>query len=158
MLPLSRMLAIAGLAFLLAVPTQAQSEPAHPDLSGTWDLDIAKSKFPKKFSPDAETVVITCGATSVEITVSARGMQDMETFIPDGKLRILNTGSGGPVKSRAQWKKSVLVTDMSGRHLPGGGILYDFLATKQRWSLSPDGHVLIRHMSDGNQTRVYNKQ
>jgi hypothetical protein len=141
----------------LAVPALAQ-KPAPPDLSGTWNLDIAKSKFPKKFSPDAETVVIKCAATSVEITVSARGMDVMDVFIPDGKQRILSTGSGGPVKSWAQWEKSVLVTDMSGRYIAGGVVLYDFLATKQRWSLSPDGHVLIRQMSDGNQTRVYNKQ
>jgi hypothetical protein len=148
---------LAVLLAALALPLLAP-KPAPPDLSGTWNLDIAKSKFPKKFSPDAETVAIKCAATSVEITVSAQGMDVTDVFIPDGKHRILNTGSGGPVKSWAQWEKSVLVTDMSGRYIAAGVVLYDFLATKQRWSLSPDGHVLIRQMSDGNQTRVYNKQ
>jgi hypothetical protein len=153
----ARLLAIASMALLFAVPTLAQA-PAPPDLSGTWVLNAAKSKVAKKSALDPETLVIKCAGASIEFATSSNGEQSLEMFIADGKERAKDTGSGGQIYSKAQWKKSVLFTEFGGRVTAQGIGEYDFLTNKQRWSISPDGRVLTREFEDPKRTFVYDKQ
>ena len=75
-----------------------------------------------------------------------------------GKERTKDTGSGGQIYSKAQWKRSVLFTEIGGRVTTAGIGEYDFLTDKQRWSVSLDGRVLTREFDDPKQIFVYNKQ
>lgn len=154
---LTRCIIFMATVFTVASLAVAQ-QPTTPDLSGTWVLNPAKSKVPKKVSLDPETLVIKCAGNSIAIAISFGGKQELDTFVADGKDHAQDVGSGGQVYSKAQWKKSVLFTEMGGR-VTGHGIgSYDFLTDKQRWSVSPDGLVLTREMEDPKEILVYNKR
>jgi hypothetical protein len=147
----------AATVFTVASLAVAQ-QPTTPDLSGTWVLNPAKSKVPKKVSLDPETVVIKCAGNSIAIAISSGGEQELDTFVADGKDHAQDVGSGGQLYSKAQWKKSVLFTEMGAR-VTGHGIgSYDFLTDKERWSVSPDGLVLTREMEDPKEILVYDKR
>ena len=159
MLPLSRMLAIAALAFLLAVPPQAQSEPEHPDLSGTWVFNPAKSTLPKGATPDPETLVITCAGERIEIAASAAGKQHSTTWTTNGKEYTRNPTDNIEIYASARWKKGVLFTESGIRAVIGGGMdRPDFAKDSERWSLSADGRTLTREFEGAKQTFVYDKQ
>jgi hypothetical protein len=142
---------------LIGLGALAQRGPT-PDLSGTWVLNSAKSKVSKKVALDPETLVIKCPGNSIEIALYSGGKLELDTFVADGKDHAQDVGSGGQVYSKAQWKKSVLFTEMGGR-VTGHGIgSYDFLIDKQRWSVSPDGLVLTRELEDPKEILVYDKR
>jgi hypothetical protein len=129
-----------------------------PDLAGTWVLNPTKSKVPKKVALDPETLVIKCPGNSIEIATSSGRKQSLEMFVVDGKEHSKDTGSGGQIYSKAQWKKGVLFTETGGR-VTGNGIgAIDILTFKERWSVSPDGLVLTRHIEDPKKTLVYDKR
>jgi hypothetical protein len=146
-----------AIAFNLAAPICAQTL-ATPDISGTWVLDMAKSKPAKKVVPDAETVVIKCAGASIEMAFFSGGDQSLEMFVVDGKEHTQETGGGGQLYSKAQWKKSVLFTEIGARVTSQGIGTYDFLTAKERWTLSADGHILTREFEDPKQIFVYDKQ
>lgn len=92
------------LAFLLlsigAVALRAQKSTA-PDLSGTWKLNLEKSKLPKRTNIQSETLVITTSGISIQMQYSTNGRESTETYIADGKERILREVQGGEVISKA---------------------------------------------------------
>jgi hypothetical protein len=153
------MLAIAALAFLLAVPPQAQSEPEHPDLSGTWVFNPAKSTLPKGAAPDSETLVITCAGERIDIAASAAGKQHLTTWTTNGKEHTQNSSDNIEIYASARWKKGVLFTESGVRAVIGGGMdRPDFAKDRERWSLSADGRTLTREFEGAKQTFVYDKQ
>jgi len=156
-LALRQLLIAVTVALAVAFAALAQNS-APPDLSGTWVLNLAKSKVPKHATIGSETLVIKCAGDSIEIASSSGGKQSLEMFVADGKERTKDTGSGGQIYSKAQWKKSVLFTEIGGRVTTAGIGEYDFLTDKQRWSVSPDSHVLTREFDDPKQIFVYDKQ
>jgi hypothetical protein len=171
MLPLSRMLAIAGLVFMFAVPAQAQSEPAHRDLSGTWNLDRQKSDLPKNQSA-ADTIVISCAGPNIAMHWTNDGREASREYIADGKSRIVDPGPTAGTELKAYWKKSVLIIEElprrpgvalnDGPEPPYGQPKMIFVPTAQttRWTLSKDGVTLKRqiYFMGGMQVMVYDKQ
>lgn len=149
---------LAAAAFAVVSLSALGQEAAPPDLSGTWLLNPAKSKVPKKVALDPETLVIKCAGNSIEIATSAGDKQSRQMFVIDGKEHTKDTGGGGQIYSKAQWKKAVLFTERGAR-LTGNGVgSYEFLTDKQRWSLSPDELVLTRELEDPKEVLVYDKR
>jgi hypothetical protein len=148
--------AAAALA-VISIGAVAQ-EGVTPDLSGIWVLNPAKSNVQKKVKLDPETLVIKCAGNSIEITTFWSGKQALEMFVADGKEHATDTGSGGQLYSKAQWKKSVLFTEIGARVTAANIGPYDFLTDKQRWSVSPDGLVLTRELEDPKEILVYGKR
>lgn len=142
---------------LLALGALAQRAPT-PDLSGSWVLNTAKSKVSRKVAPDPETLIIKCAGSSIQIAIYSGGKQELDTFVTDGKEHATDTGSGGQLFSKAQWKKSVLLTEIGGRVTAANIGSYDFLTDKQRWSVSPDGLVLTRELEDPKEILIYDKR
>lgn len=155
--------ATIGLAILLAASTLAQT-PAPPNLSGTWKLNAAESKVSKKTTLDPETVVIKCAGASIEIATSSNGKQSLEMFIADGKEHVdLNVPRAGQWISKAEWKKSVLITEFVGRVKGIDGGAFEIMHNTNRWTLSPDGRSLAEKVSTSlgdipHQIFVYDKQ
>jgi hypothetical protein len=155
--PLQFILLAAAVFSVVSFGALAQ-DATTPDLSGTWVLNPAKSKVPKKVALDPETLVIKYAGNGIEIATSSGGKQSLVMFVVDGKEHTKDTGSGGQLYSKAQWKKAVLFTEMGGR-VTGNGIgAFDFLTDKQRWSVSPDGLVLTRELEDPKETLVYDRR
>ena len=149
---------LAVLVAALALPLLAQNS-ATPDLSGTWVFNPAKSKLAKKVKIDSETLVIKCAGNSIHIATASNGKEETEMYVVDGKEHVdLNVPGGGQLYSKAQWKKSVLTTETAARVKGIDGGDFDTIHEKERWTVSADGHSLIRELEDPKQLFVYDKQ
>jgi hypothetical protein len=153
-----RILAITGLAILFAVSAFAQA-PGTPDLSGTWKLNPQKSKFAKRASISAETLVIMCAGNSIHIAFASDAKEPTEMYVVDGKEHVdLHVQGGGQVVSKAQWKKSALITEIVARAKGIDGGDFEIMDFRVRWTKSADGRVLTRELEDPAQLLVYDKQ
>lgn len=153
-----RLLITITLALAVAFAAQAQN-PAPPDLSGTWVFNAAKSKLSKHATIRKETLVIKCAGNSIHIATASDGKESTEMYVVDGKEHVdLNVQGGGQWYSKAQWKKSVLITEFAGRVKGIDGGDFEIMHVKVRWIVSPDGRVLTREFDDPSQLFVYDKQ
>jgi len=139
-----------SLALALAASAIAQN-PAAPDLSGKWVLNLAKSQM-KGRNIHSEVIAIKYSGFKIKMSFTTDGKQSTEEYIADGKKRVVGTVDGRDVVQRAYWDGSALVTEISIRidRLVGG--------SKTRWALSPDGRSLTCEWNDGESVLVYDKQ
>jgi hypothetical protein len=145
----------------LAVTFSALAQnPVTPDLSGTWVFNRARSKLSKHVTIGSETIVITCPNSTIQFHFTTDGKESTESYSPDGKDHIVKEFPGGQLFSKAQWKKSVLVTEFGSRlvmpNSPADG--YEPIENRDRWALSSDGRVLTREADDPKQVFVYDKK
>lgn len=153
--------ALIAIILALAVTFSALAQnPVTPDLTGTWVFNLAKSKLSKHVTISSETIVITCPNSTIQFHFTTDGKESTETYTPDGKDHIVKEFPGGQLFSKAQWKKSVLVTESGGRlvmsNSPADG--YEPIHDRDRWTLSSDGRALTREIDDPKQVFVYDKQ
>jgi len=145
-----------------AVPTFAEKDTKHPDLSGTWKLNLKESGFSsKKNSPIAETLTITSDGLTIEMRqVSVvDGHEIVRTFVTDGQPHIFKDPRLGEVETAAMWERSTLVT-VSGKHESWQPGKISTRAT-DRWDLSNDGRTLTdlpTRSGFSRQAYVYEKQ
>ena len=141
------------LALGLAVsPHLSAQGSAHPDLSGTWIFNAAKSEPAARLANRTETIAITCTNDTIELQYSANGKDSTQAFIIDAKEHV---GKQAGAYTKAAWKGSELQTEIRAT-LSDGTTLFDL---KTHWSVSKDGRVLKR-VEDGPARRVlvYDKQ
>jgi hypothetical protein len=115
---------------------------AHPDFTGTWTLDPAKSEGP--MVPTSATLKVTQDEKSmkVERTTTAMGMTrtGTATYALDGspsKNTVSANGQSVDFNSTAEWSENVLVIKTTADF--GGGA---FSGT-ERYSLSDDKKTLV---------------
>jgi hypothetical protein len=139
------------LAIFLTLSTATHAQNNATDISGTWQINIAKSKFPKvpnKFPLNrVSKLVIICTADTIQMRYSFGKQVITRTYTPDGKEQIMNQGRDSYIAVTTRWKKGVLTIEHSGRaYMPfdrwsqGTEVFQD----TERWSLSPDGKTLTR--------------
>jgi hypothetical protein len=137
--------------FLLAgcVPLSAQNTP--PDLSGTWQLNLAKSKLPKHFKLDSQIISISCSGLSVGMHFITNGKESDRAMIADGKERTLNENDLRKLVFKAKWQGPVLITETTW--------IEDLTVTRYResWTLSVDGRVLTVKQDDPRSLRIFEK-
>lgn len=154
------------LTFLLAVvfaePLFGKRAAGTPDISGTWVLNVNKSKLAKGSGIKSETIVIECSASTVTMRDNVGGKLTTHTYFIDGKDHPLAEVHGGEVMVKAHWKKSTLVIETSGRVKTPNNPLSGSEAwhTEDKWSLSADGRVLTDKSTgfDTMTVSVYDKQ
>ena len=129
------------LLLLLSVPNTAQD--AKPDLSGTWNLDVAKSDFAGAPAPDSIVHVIEHKDPNLKITTTQKGQQgeltNTRNLTTDGKESVnkMRTMAGEQdVKSTTTWNGSKLANAFK---LDIQGSPIDISET---WELSEGGKVL----------------
>jgi hypothetical protein len=154
MRPLVRLLLIP-ISLLLAVGFCAQPQDSKlSNLSGTWQLNLGKSKLEEHSLIVSSTLVITCSGRTIQIdnTVNGKKYQPW-IYTTDGKEHFFADLPGGDEVAKAKWDRSVLVTRLIGRKTKPP---FDFT---DRWSVSTDGRTLTQE-SKGRveQTFVYDKQ
>ncbi len=144
---------VAVMALAMAGQSLAQ---AHPDFSGTWTLDAAKSdQMGGGRMGGGAPAPMTVKQTATELTQEVtRGGRTMTTVYKlDGSESVNRTGRGES-KSTAQFDggKLVIKTAMEGPNGP--------MATTATWSLSADGKELtiVRSMPRGEMKQVYTRQ
>jgi hypothetical protein len=152
-----------GMAATPGAEAMIHAGGAHPDLSGTWNLDVAKSNFGQGQPPASEVETITESGDSVKIVDAQKGgmMGDTNTteaFTTDGQPSTWSGMGDSKVTGTANWDGDKLVVDAK-TDFQGSPV-----TIKETYSLSPDGktltHVLHAGTSMGNfdSTTVYDKQ
>lgn len=135
---------------------------SHPDLSGTWNLDMAKSNFGQGQAPASEVDTITESGDSMKVVTAQKGgmMGDMnttETFTTNGQPSSWSGMGNTQVKGTASWDGDKLVVDAK-TSFQGSAV-----SIKDTYSLSADGKTLTRvtHIATGmgnfDTTSVYEK-
>lgn len=136
---------------------------SHPDLSGTWNLDIAKSNFGQGQPPASEVDTITKTGNSMTVVTAQKGgmMGDMnttETFTTDGQPSTWKGMGDSQVSGTANWEGDKLVVNAK-TSFQGSDVKIN-----DTYSLSADGKALTRvtHVETGmgnfDTTSVYDKQ
>ncbi|MGH9715345.1 MAG: hypothetical protein ACRD4R_01230 [Candidatus Acidiferrales bacterium] len=139
------------------------SAGSHPDLSGTWNLDVAKSNFGQGQAPTSEVDTITQSGDSVKIVSAQKGgmMGDMNTteaLTTDGQSSSWSGMGNTKVNGTATWDGDKLVVNAKTSY-QGSPV-----TIKDTYSLSPDGKTLtsVTHitssMGNFDTTSVYDKQ
>jgi membrane-bound inhibitor of C-type lysozyme len=146
--------------FLLLLTFQVTLRAQAPDLSGTWKLNLEKSKLPKDSKIQSETIVITCSGANIEMHYVTDGRESMHNYTADGKEKVIVTNPGGETVAKARWKGSILTIETISRlKMPdqpganGSEIMHD----KETWELSPDGRLLTLKFADTKHPYVYDK-
>jgi hypothetical protein len=129
---------------------------AHPDLSGTWKLNLAKSKLDKHNKVKSQAITITTSGDTIQFHYATDPKDRLYTYIADGKERPVGiwTENDDYRGVKATWENSVLVIEEIIR-IPGQAPIHSI----DRWSLSSDGKTLLLDPdSNGKLSYVYDKQ
>lgn len=156
---------LSVLALVLFMPMPAWAQDARPDLSGTWNLDIAKSDFGPTPVPESMVQVIVHKEPAIKVssTIKSQGsvISNERNITTDGKENTYTLkGPAGEqaVKSTSTWSANKLLTAMK---VETQGVAFDI---NDVWELSADGKVLTMNreintpQGDFTVRAVYNKQ
>jgi hypothetical protein len=134
-----------------------------PDLSGTWKLNLQKSKLLKGSTLGDESLVIKQDGQRLEFDYNSNGKSSAEVYVTDKKDKVIREipAAGSRIVAKAYWKSAALVTEtridfkMSS---PVGA--YEMMHTKDSWALSDDGLTLTDKSSSdrGESLLVFEKQ
>ncbi|MBV9923934.1 MAG: hypothetical protein JOZ96_02765 [Acidobacteria bacterium] len=146
------------LCLLASAAAGDDKKKSHPDFSGTWQLDRAKSDFggwsDKPLAKADSTLVVEHKDPELKIkrTLSLDGQQEVKefTYYTDerGETNQATIGAG-EVKSKTKWDGDKAV---SQSHITrkGQGGTYELDVT-QKWQVSSDGKTLTHTTTIGNQ-------
>jgi len=151
-----------GMAASSGAAAMIHTGGAQPNLSGTWKLDPAQSKFGQMQPPASQVDTITQDGPSIKIAVDQKGgmMGDTaytESLTTDGQSATWPGMGGSQVTGTAQWDGSALVVD-SKTSFQGSDV-----KIKDTYTLSADGNTLtdVTHVESGmgnfDLTSVYTK-
>ena len=133
-------LGVLAAAVLAACSTVVSAAP--PDLSGVWELDIARSTVGKTFgtAPLARRDTLIQRGVELEVHSHIEGKNDLQQHLAyryrlDGRETV-NTMSGVDVKSVARWKGEELEIKSRAQ------MLVITLEVDERWRIENDGRRL----------------
>jgi len=161
-----RLLVTLALGAALAGMALAQTATT-PDLSGTWKLNLAKSKLPKKVGIKPQTIRITTDDDAIQFHFSSDPKGGRYTFVPDGKVRTaylvegkqrLAWGEDSVELVKARWEKSSLVIEYDVKSDLDSVAIDPTPSLSLYWSVSIDGKTLTEKYDGSNWIRVYDKQ
>lgn len=144
---LASLLAVAALAAAAPAATARAQAPAQPtaavrapDLSGTWELDVARSNYGMMPAPQKGTLVIEHREPALKVTatqVSERGERTTtSSYTTDGRESRNTNAMGAEAVSVLKWEGAVL-TNQTKAQMMGNDI-----TIAERWSLAADGRTL----------------
>ncbi len=121
-------------------PAAAQPAGAHPNFSGTWELNTTKSSAGMGAVPPKGTMTITQSGDSFARTLSMGDVSNTMRYTGAAMRTDTIAGPGGqplPITSSMRWDGAALVVDakasMMGTDIP----------IVSRYTLSPDGKQLM---------------
>lgn len=133
-----------SLLFLLLIASSYKNIQAaeHPDLSGTWKLDAAKSDFGPFHGPDSMTDRIEQKAGELTVHRDRAGEPVVIRIPLDGSERS-NEIRGSAMKTTGRWDGNTLVIEYTGQQRGKPA------KSEERWTVEPDGKTLkvVRQLS-----------
>jgi hypothetical protein len=156
----SLLLPLALILLIVSTTASAQDKVA-PNLSGTWKMNLAKSKLPKASKVQSETVIIKQDGLQIEFHFDIDGNQSVHGYTAGKKEKVIREvpQAGTKIVEKAYWKGATLVTESKivfNMSSPIG----EMMPTKDSWTVSSDGLVLTEksQSEDGQSETVYDKQ
>jgi hypothetical protein len=153
-----------SLAIALATLASTQ-EPPTPDFSGTWTLNLAKSKLVKGSPIVSETLAIVCSGQTMQFHYTTTRRDFTYTFITDSQEHPVAQYQSGADIAKTTWKKSgavmVLVVKSKSPNMPALPETTGHFHETDIWALSSDGRVLTERSSGGyggSDVYVYDKR
>jgi len=149
---------------LLIVPKTASSQgTGGPNFSGTWKMNVSKSKLPKASKIQSETLVIEQDGIQLAFHYDTDGKQSVESYMADKQEKVIREvpQAGSKIVGKAYWKGATLITETKAvfsRSSPLGGS--EMMNTRDSWIISAEGRMLTRksQWDDGQSLTVYDKQ
>jgi hypothetical protein len=144
---------------LLASAAAGDDKKKHPDFSGTWRIDRAKSDFgefsERPLSKADATLVVEHRDPELKIrrTLGLNGREEVKEFAyyTDGRGETNQATIGvGEVESKTKWDGDKVVSEAQIRRRGQGGT-YELNVT-QKWQVSPDGKTLTNTTHISNET------
>jgi hypothetical protein len=146
---------VAALA-LCSLPLLAAE---HPDITGTWVIDAAKSDFGTMPVPADLVVTVKASGDEFSVLQTGGGQPDLELHFNTAGKEVANDLPGGKMTSTHRWEGAVLVGDVT---ITGGdGTKVTF---KDRSSYSADGKSMTTErqisspMGEGQMKMVLNRK
>lgn len=132
--------AMFAIVAALGISTAVAQTPAHPNFSGEWHMDAAKSDFGQFSMPSVLIRAITQKDPDLSIETTQRGAsgeQKSSVYYRTDGVDTVNHLSTGVGTSHAFWDGNTLVirTTMKGRNDVE-------VQMEERWALSADGNTL----------------
>ena len=147
---------------MLLVVTPTAAQPARPDFTGTWTLNVVRSDY-GPFAPPASRIDVvehreaTIGATRREVNNRGEERAGRWACTTD-RVECTNTLGGTEMKSTIHWEETALVVETKTTYQGLEAFIQD------RWMLSPDRRTLTisRHavspQGKADQTFVLERQ
>lgn len=142
-------------------PAPSASTGPHPNFSGVWKLNVAKSEFGPLPGPDSETDTIEQNDPMVRLAVDQQGAQGKRQYelaiMVNGKEETHKLGAQD-VKTTSQWEGNALVV------LTKLTFQDNEVQVKASYTLSPDGKTVTNNqhlsspMGELDQKLVFEKQ
>jgi hypothetical protein len=137
-LPVHSRITLIILAFLFcSVATHVSAQQAKPNLTGTWKLNLSKSKLAPQHGPGGDRYKIKHSEPRLEMEHTFYGRSETYSYMTDGKERVANRSpQDGETRAKAYWDGDTLVIE---KHQETGraGIIW-----MSRYTLSQDGKSL----------------
>lgn len=131
-------------------PAVTAATVAHPDLTGTWKLDLAKSDFDQVPPPEDETITFARSSTGFTIATVSDNDRGKEVYTlpfaadgsetPTPKGTFADTATLQYLSTKGEWQGASLVLTQKIIYQGGAGSL------KSTFTLSADGKTLTRLM------------
>lgn len=153
---LERLVVVTGLLAVLGGPVGATD---HPDITGTWALDPAKSDFGPMPPPGDLVFKVTAQGEDFTVDQSGGGQPNSTLRFNTAGKEVTNTVPGGRMTSTHRWEGQALVSDVKLVTDDGATITF-----KDHISYSADGKVMTVKraisgpMGDGQMTMVMNRK
>jgi hypothetical protein len=122
-----------------ALVANAPAQQAKPDFTGTWKINLSKSKFTQQHGPAraGDVYKIKYSGPKLEMEHLFSSRSETYSYVIDGKEHTANRSAlDGELRAKAYWDGNVLVIDKSQFTSSG------MSTWTTRFALSPDGMTL----------------
>src|ERR1035441_4083847 len=133
--PIHSRITLMVLAFLFcSVATHVSAQQAKPNLSGTWKVNLSKSKPAPQHGPGSDRYKIKHLEPRIEMEHAFDGRSETYSYMTDGKERVANRSpQDGETRAKAYWDGDTLVIEKHQEIGPRGSV------SMSRYILSQDG-------------------
>jgi hypothetical protein len=137
-LPIPARLTLTILLVLLCpIARHASAQQAKPNLTGTWKLNLSKSKLAPPHGPGGDLYKIKHSEPRLEMVHTFNGKSETYFYMVDGKERLANrSAQDGELRAKAYWDGNTLVIEKHQKMLAGDSVWIS------RYTLSQDGKSL----------------
>ena len=134
------------LVFVVSFATHSSAQEAKPNLSGTWKLNVSKSKLAPLHHSEDDWYRIKHTEPKMDVVHTLDGIRQVSFYVIDGKERLANmTAKHGEIWAKAYWDVDTLVVERHQEIVASGLILHS--ASTSRITLSRDRQSMtVNHL------------